>query len=138
MDLAKFLEARIAEDEAVAKAAFGPGIALNWPALPAAVDVFVDRYGPLRAVREAGAKRKIVAEHVIDSEPEIITTVVDLGLGYGRPESTPTGRTTYWCSACDHDRDYGHIGGPDEGCLTLRALAAIYADHPDFDPAWKE
>src|SRR5258705_2436650 len=60
MDLAKFLTARIGDDEAAAKAAFGPGVALNWPALPAAVDVFIDRYGPLRAVREADAKRKIL------------------------------------------------------------------------------
>src|SRR5258706_15207745 len=66
MDLAKFLTARIGDDEAAARAAFGPGIALNWPALPAAVDVFIDRYGPLRAVREAGAKRKILAEHAME------------------------------------------------------------------------
>src|SRR5258706_7794291 len=107
MDLAKFLEARIAEDEAVAKAAFGPGIALNWPALPAAVDVFVDRYGPLRAVREVGAKRKILAEHALSHNQ----------------------RGDSLCFTCTE--------GP-WPCRTIALLAAIYGDHPDFDPAWKE
>ena len=25
----------------------------------------------------------------------------------------------------------------DYPCLTLRALAAVYSDHPDYDPAWR-
>src|SRR5258706_1551214 len=104
MDLAKFLEARIDDDEAAAKAAFGPGIALNWPALPAAVDVFVDRYGPLRAVREVDAKRKIVAE------AQAVRKLLDLTGG-------------------EQDRY------PD---WVLRQMAAVWSDHPDFDPAWKE
>lgn len=35
-----------------------------------------------------------------------------------------------WCtSACE--------GESPAGCDTLRALALPYAEHPDFDPAWK-
>src|SRR5258706_4040891 len=73
MDLAKFLEARIADDEAAAKAAFGPGLALNSPALPAAVDGFVDRYAPLRAVRQAAANRMSLAEHHAYAEIDRVT-----------------------------------------------------------------
>ncbi len=104
MDLAKFLAARLDDDEAAAKAAFGPGIALNWPALPAAVDVFIDRYGPLRAVREVEAKRKIVAE------AQAVRKLLDLTGGEQ-----------------DRYRDW-----------VLRQMAAVWSDHPDFDPAWKE
>ena len=27
--------------------------------------------------------------------------------------------------------------GPDKPCPTLRALGTIYADHPDYDEAWR-
>src|SRR5258706_16287437 len=114
MDLAKFLNDRLDEDQAAAKAAFGPGIALNWPALPAAVDVFIDRYGPLRAVREVEAKRKIL--HLAYE-----ATGLDLQV----------------------DQEF-RVGMRDEeaepliGDLIKRALAAVWSDHPDFDPAWKE
>src|SRR5258706_13008192 len=104
MDLAKFLAARLDEDEAAAKAAFGPGIALNWPDLPAAVDVFIDRYGPLRAVREIKAKRKILAAYTTTYRSE--------------PYGLPTNNAAL-AALLD----------------ALKALAAIYSDHPDFDPA---
>src|SRR5258706_496068 len=119
MDLAKFLAARLDDDEAAAKAAFGPGIALNWPALPAAVDVFIDRYGPLRAVREVDAKRKIVAVPAP-----------------GYPNNYPQRARQPACGIC-------HSGGwdwdPEQWpCATVRALAAVWSDHPGYDPAWKE
>ncbi len=106
-DLAGFLTARLDEDEAAAKAAFGPGIALNWPALPAAVDVFVDRYGPLRAVREVEAKRKIVAEYVA-----------------AQAWSYPPG---------DGDEAVQEALNS-----VVRHLAAVWSDHPDYDPAWND
>jgi hypothetical protein len=101
MTLAEFLTARIADDHAMAKAAFGPGMALNWPELPPAVDVFVDQYGPIRVLREVEAKRAILARH--DDQGFACCT---------------------WC----HE---------DSPCPDLRDLAAIYGDHPDYDPAWK-
>lgn len=33
-----------------------------------------------------------------------------------------------WCTVCDGD------GWP---CATMAALASVYADHSDFDPAWR-
>jgi hypothetical protein len=42
----------------------------------------------------------------------------------------------WWCGTCDHDRDYGYVSGPQQGCDTLRALATIWRDHPSYDPAW--
>ena len=86
MDLAKFLTARIDEDEAAARVPFP-----HWPHVrpdPDGIQWVNDR-----VLREVAAKRKIVA---------------DLDLSY-----------------------------PDEEHL-MRLLAAVYSDHPDFDPAWKE
>ncbi len=120
MDLTGFLTARLDEDEADARE--------------------VDAFGgvPARVLREVDAKRKILAEHKISSEPETVHILHhDKKSNTGWEETKETGRLTYWCQACDHDRDYGHIGGPEEGCLTLRLLAAVWSDHPDYDPAWK-
>jgi hypothetical protein len=34
-----------------------------------------------------------------------------------------------WCDYCSHSV-------VDDRCPTIRALAAVFRDHPDFDPAW--
>lgn len=43
------------------------------------------------------------------------------------------------CGACSFHELYEGFNDVSEPwpCLTLRLLAHIYADHPDFDPAWK-
>ena len=44
------------------------------------------------------------------------------------------------CARCVSPDDWNVIALPDEErfpCATLRHLAAVYADHPDFDPAWR-
>jgi Family of unknown function (DUF6221) len=66
---------------------------------------------PARVLREVEAKRKILAEHRLDD----MVPGVCYRCRYGVPahwESTPY------------------------PCPTLRALAAVYAGHPDYDPAW--
>lgn len=53
----------------------------------------------------------------------------------------------YWlerkCAECGHiwhkwvpDKKPTDIG-PEQGCPTMRALATIWADHPDFRPEWR-
>jgi hypothetical protein len=60
-----------------------------------------------RGLAECEAKRRIVGLHGVDQD------------GY--------------CACCVYDS-----GGLDVWpCLTLRALAAIYADHPDYCGEWK-
>lgn len=83
---------------------------------------------PARVLREVEAMRALLVLHKVNSEPE------RWGISHSDPamRGQPTGRTSYWCDECDHDRDYGHIGGPVEGCPTLHHLAAIWSDHPDY------
>jgi hypothetical protein len=40
-----------------------------------------------------------------------------------------------WCATCDVP---GDVQGSLRGCLTIRALLQPFADHPDFDPAWRQ
>ncbi len=94
MGLAKFLEARIADDEA------------HWEGDADWGDAHGTCYecgaNQARMLREVDAKRKILAEH------------------------TPN-------DPCDaHDASLRSIP-----CDTLRALAAIWSDHPDYDKAWE-
>jgi Family of unknown function (DUF6221) len=71
---------------------------------------FIARWDPARVLREVDAKRRILAEHRV-WEPR------------------------WGCTRC---REW--IGGIPEKvawpCPTVRALAAVYSDHPDCDPAW--
>jgi hypothetical protein len=74
------------------------------------------RYNPTRVCREIEAKRAILAEHEItDRTPEGWA-----GVGYG-------------CIVCHEDDG---CTAPRGYCTTLRVLGAIWAGHPDYDPAW--
>ena len=130
MTLVEFLNARLDEDEAIARAATdGPWGATPGPWGPEAtyleaVDgwdfaVFetvkdarhAARHDPARVLAEVAAKRKIVEEHPI------------------RKSGDEEG-----CE-CNYDREWGWA---EEGaCGTLRALTSVYAGHPDYDPTWR-
>ena len=68
------------------------------------------RYGPDRIRVECEAKRRIVER------------MTEYCWGSGRIQSEPRPP----CGVCSR-----------VGCVTLRALALPYADHPDFDSTWK-
>jgi hypothetical protein len=70
----------------------------------------IARHDPARVLAECAAKRAIVDTHYA-SEPS----------DYGDFTSPPR------CVLC----------GLKYPCWTLCSLAAVYADHPDFDPAWR-
>jgi hypothetical protein len=130
MDLTEFYGARLDQWEAA--------VAMSNSA-PADANRFmdVDRWGEQltwlvnedTVSRLVDAGRKLLALHEVHSEPG--------RWGDGPRRGQPTGKTSYWCETCDHDRDYGHIGGPDEGCETLRVAVAVWSDHPDYDEAWR-
>lgn len=66
---------------------------------------------PARVLAECEAKRRIIELH--DGEHE--------------------------CSSLDHTGEidrYRYILDS-EGCTTMLLLASVYADHADFDPAWR-
>ena len=141
MDLAKFLEARIAEDRLLALTSCAGSNDREWTAEPEgmfegrildsrgetvvydegspthAQAMHIARHDPARVLREAGAKRKILAYHA----PEF----TDYRDGDGIE------RGTYECTECDPG------GSPDNWpCRTMRALAAVYADHKDYQQEW--
>jgi len=148
--IVEFLTARLDEDEAVAREAAadsfgGPGEP-KWKAYrvdqegmsiwsadtklaayeyEVPVTRHVSRFDPARVLADITAKRAIVAIH--------------------QPEQGPD--TWYWlqrrCKGCGStwhkwlpDRPPTEIG-PERGCPTLRALASVYADHPDYREEWK-
>jgi len=125
-DLTAFLAARLGEDEAAAKANIGAGpgwvhglgdtenFGPSWPdyqtydseELSAAED-YLDRFRPLRVLREVEAKRAIV---------RLAAKVREWTDG-------SAGATAGYAAAVVGD--------------TLRALAAVWSDHPDYRQEWK-
>lgn len=106
MTITEFLLARIADDETSAQ---------RGRSHPDPSTFARDNYGylwvqPAHVLAECEAKRRLVELH---------------------HEEGAAGAT--YCSSCE-DRDR-HDGEP-WPCPTIRVLASVYADHPDFDPAW--
>jgi len=140
-DLAAFLLARVAEDEAVAREVLEkvkPGASLyGIPTSPiyvedaegSAASSFFDRdycqggytITAARAEAECEVVRRIVALH---SAVHVTTSNDGLDWDY------------QGCGVCvqPDDVDDGESWWP---CETLKAHALPHADHPDFDPAWR-
>ena len=140
-DLITFLNARLDEDEAFAIAAAGADGKYagrpHWTALGrgivtdagdpdwAVVDLspciedaelgaHIARHDPARTLREVAAGRAILAEH------------------QHRSESAAGG---FGCSTCHFDQEYGFPGGIN-WCRTVRSVASVYSDHPDYREEW--
>lgn len=128
LTLTDFLLARIAEDEAVAERAAGAHRTSKWTLdggiyAGHPVDEVVDwvygdasehiaRHDPARVLAECKAKRTIVG-------------------------MTDARREELWAMGMDEHRLSFDEWASKRPCdPTLRALASIYADHPDYDPAW--
>lgn len=130
-DIVEFLEARIAEDNEAAKEATNDGhrwlvdeetISL-WPAddddrmyghitFPRKAHArHASIHDPIRVLREVAAKRTILVEHA-DDEGQCARCLDSDGITYLGAYTAP------W------------------PCPTLRALAAVYSDHPDYRPDW--
>lgn len=121
MDLKTFLLARIAEDEKLAEAAvisrYGERHKERWDYTSyvmsmdrdstAAQDEFITEFWPPRVLAECAAKRAIVE----------------------RWEDWPADAGWRGDAA-----DAGHLQAVDHAA---RAIAAVYADHPDYQPEWK-
>jgi hypothetical protein len=113
MTLTEFLLARIAEDEAIARAAH------------------IAHWDPARGIlATCTAKRRLLALHGHVSRD-----------GYGpsgRCDDYLGGHNEGRCSACVafHAADLDCEQAP-LPCPTLQLLAMPYADHPDYDPSWQ-
>jgi hypothetical protein len=114
-DLIAFLRARLAEDESVARAAYGvmwrdaSGWLISEDMYIAEVDdgstlAHIARHDPARTLREVEAKRRILDEHALNG---------------------------WACSTCDNEDVEQSFP-----CPTLRLLASVWAGHPDYRPEW--
>jgi hypothetical protein len=134
-DLTAFITARVDEDEAAAKTATaGPWGATGEDILscsphPAwagacvanaggADGDHIARHDPARVLREVAAKRAIVAEHKHYDESAGSTVSVHFG-----------------CELCHWHSEYGIPAGVN-WCETLKQLAAVWSDHPDYKQEW--
>ncbi|MFE3060675.1 DUF6221 family protein [Nocardia sp. NPDC059239] len=70
----------------------------------------IARHDPARVLRQSAAMRLILVEHA----------------------RTPGGR----CSVCRDFDDRRNYDGAAYPCPTVRALTAIWSDHPDYRPEW--
>ena len=139
--IAAFLAARLDEDEAAAKLAAREGgtwtqddpvrypgsiSSLGGPVVydEGAPDEYqgthIARHDPARVLREVAAKRAILSEHahVAASTP-----------------SFRKGPEPFGCFTCDYVPGEGTYGGG--WCTTVRILAAIWSDHPDYEQEWQ-
>lgn len=127
MTIVEFLEARIAEDEAVARRAGGPSHTpcLHWEAgetngdgirridgVPVAGHSWphemdhIARHDPARVLAECAAKRRLLRAHA------------------------------KWCHNV-HDTQYPNMDYDASYWWTLLVFASVYADHPDFQEEWR-
>lgn len=115
-DLTDFLLARIAEDEADSYRIHDLlDDKYTWPDDLAGCPCGV----PARVLAECAAKRRIVALHSETSEMR----------DYGNWEP-------HLCRSCG-GQGYNDFDGIAYPCDTIKALASVYADHPDFREEWR-
>ena len=131
MDLVEFLTARLNEDEQAARAAdddLGYLIgAVEYSYPKEEVDErHALRHAPPRVLAEVDAKRRILDEHALTVEK-----------GDADPYDSSTGERrlaeySVTCAVCGWASD-----DRTSACRTLRLLALPYADHPNYDEAWR-
>lgn len=128
MTIAEFLEARIAEDEAAAVAA---SVSMHgtlhdsqsdWACYVMGAerdstqwqDEHIMTWWPQRVLAECMAKRAIIGRH--EAKRDFVYEAGEFAL----------------CSMCTETGPNAQ-GWP---CGTIRALAAVYSDHPDYNKDW--
>lgn len=116
-DIAEFVLARIAEDQAIAESVRAERgdvrgdqtrSVQEWAEFDSSEPHVA--VGHDRMLAECAAKRKIIVEHGPDSHQ--------------------------WCIGCHFGSDEERMYKIDE-CPTKRMLAEPYADHPDYRPEWR-
>lgn len=132
MDITEFLEARIAEDEAVAQevtSTFAPDAWYNTTETgnfyPEEI-AFWDRQTPARVLAECAAKRAIIHGAKAAGDD-----------GYYSADYMPTRKSGPF--EAGNRRIYpGHPSFMQAAIwsLALRHLAAVYKDHPDYQQEW--
>lgn len=159
LTITEFLEARIAEDEAVAHAATdGP-----WRLDPGSSGVYrievgyrefasdpegltfyaergwtedathIARHDPARALAECAAKRAIIERH--KDWPVLVATKPEFNVVSTDPQGTAfrAAQELAWLTVQEYVKRFG-VQAPTTNMV--KAIASVYADHPDYDPEW--
>lgn len=123
MTLVEFLEARIAEDEAMAR-----DVRYVWPT------DFEVTLNPVRVLAECEVKRRIIECH--KSWPVLIETPPEMEI-----DDTSIDRVVYrmtqrlaWATEDEYRKRFGT---EPPTAPVLAALALPYADHPDYRDEWR-
>ncbi|MFJ3597916.1 DUF6221 family protein [Streptomyces sp. NPDC090126] len=88
----------------------------------------IARHDPARVLREVEAKRQLLNDHPI--ERETYPRPASGGKDVGGPHFP------FGCATCHAEPDTGEVHGFGY-CLTWKALALPYADHPDYQDNWR-
>lgn len=129
MTLTEFLLARIAEDEAAATDVLDR--------VPAGTALLANsvRFYASRVLAECEAKRRIVEFH--DSWPVLMETppvFENVDPDYAQSMVMRATQQIQWLTEQEYRKRFGDE--PPTAPM-LVALAAVYADHPDYDEAWR-
>ncbi|MDJ0405865.1 DUF6221 family protein [Rhodococcus erythropolis] len=147
MGIVEFLEARIAEDEAVAQDAGAR--AMEWRSSNGSVagggKPYVDDWsedepltqygGEVTIVYDEGWPEDVEAEHIARQDPDRILREVA-----AKRKIINDHRVGSWYVYTDDDTRACETCGDSTvrwPCATIGALAAIFSDHPDFNEEWR-
>jgi hypothetical protein len=123
MTITEFLEARIAEDEYAARLTYETSFVGRIEGNGSRYDL-AQLMNPSRVLAECAAKRAIIARHHPDRHLE--------NWYWSQRKCAECGGTWHKWLNNDVPTDIG----PEQGCWTLRSIAAVYADHPDYQQEW--
>lgn len=158
MTIVEFLLARIGEDEALARAAD----ASRWRGEDKGItfDVYSDKFDDGEAMARLDADTRANQDHIINWSPARVraecaakrailedhapTVTSHIRYGYdAEGESFPLPYVPA-CRQCTKSVDTARVTSDWDvadrivaPCDTVRIMAAVYSDHPDFDPAWR-
>jgi hypothetical protein len=128
MTLTEFLLARIAEDEALLV-----GADMDGPSVFTHVQGTVVGMTPKRFLAECEAKRRIVEWHqnwpVLTNTKPVFDDDIDLG-----SMTIRMSQQMAWLTEQEYRERFGDE--PPTGPI-LRIMAAVYADHSDYQEAWR-
>jgi len=151
--ITEFLLARIAEDEAVARevlaqqqhdvtrspgdfpSGYDPAKDAELASADGPIGYTVVMVGVARVLAECEAKRRIVELH--QSWPVLVETPPNLEVVTPDDLSTIAVRASKRLAWLTEQEYRARFGTEPPTAPMLRALASVYADHPDFDPAWR-
>lgn len=135
MTITEFLNARLDEDEAAARAArpwwpstYTPEFAKEDRA------VHIARHDPDRVLAEVEAKRKIIAFH--DQWPVLVQTEPKIEFSGGEGVDAYTARMSQQIDWQTTQQYRARFGTEPPTAPMLRALVQVYVGHPDFEEEW--